>query len=153
MPSSKRESILANIKTTMAGITVLNGYNFDMHEAKRKIINFEQENETPVNHIISLESIPEPNPNNEYTINWPIRTAIIHKVADNVDDQDYLSKRMELIHEDVIKAMLADITRGNPNFVNYTFWIRSTPMYNWDKNIGIYWIDWEIQYHHTYTAP
>ena len=102
--------------------------------------------------VIPGKETAAPNPNNEYTRRLNVRILGMVETSEDIDDEGLLSKEMEDLLKDVVKAMLADINRGNPDWVDYTFFQGCDPLYDWGKQQGFLAIDFVIQYHHDYTT-
>lgn len=151
--SSKREEILANIETTLAGITTANGYNFDVKEVSRKFIAFSQTQKFPTLIILAGDERLEPQTNLEYTAFFEFGILGYVKAAKDIANEGLLSKELEKLIQDVKKALVMDVHRGHPEYVGMT-WLRRVGSYaDWDNTIGIFELIGEVEYFYEYSQP
>lgn len=144
----KRETILANVQTTLQYITKAHGYNFDVALVSRNLANWEKENSLPALFIVAGAETASPETNTEYTRSMNVRILAVVDANQDVDGSGLLSKEMEKLLQDIIKVMTADITRANPLFVDYTFYDGCHPLYDWSNPRGFMSIDFTVQFHH-----
>jgi hypothetical protein len=118
----------------------------------RNAANWERENELPALYIVAGAETGEPDTNIEYTRNMNVRILGVVGSNQDVDGTGLLSKELEKLFQDVFKAMTTDITRANPEFVDYTFYTACQPLYDWEKTRGYLTVDFTVQYHHQASA-
>ena len=153
MADSKREIIVQDVETTLGTITKANGYNNDVVKVSRNLKNYQREQNVPAWFIVVGVERSEPGTNEEYDRILPVRAIAVVKAKEDVSEEGLLSKEMEKILMDVFKAMHVDIRRGNPSFVDYTYYRGATPIYDWGKQRGYLGIDFEVRFHHPFDSP
>jgi len=112
MPETVREKILQNLKTTLEGITVANGYNFDF--APETVQRWSMHGNSLVNLPAVIISCGD---EGEQSVPYPFEECALSVYLDcfYVNDEDeaistdtYLNR----LQGDIKKAILADHTRG-----------------------------------------
>ncbi|MBI5050538.1 MAG: hypothetical protein HZC11_06665 [Nitrospirae bacterium] len=107
-----RERILANIKTTLEGITQGNGYNFDF--ASQTVQRWSMHGNTPVDIPMIIitpgDELEEPSvhPFSECTLSIFLSVFYINDKNDAVPTDTYLNR----LQGDIKKVVLLDHTRG-----------------------------------------
>lgn len=107
MADSVRELIEQNVKTTLEGVTIANGYQVNILQVFRYGQPFPATPECPAAQIIPEGETYEPAPHPLYTAKLTLMVALlveaeVGKVAKAIND----------ILADVTKALMADVTRG-----------------------------------------
>jgi len=125
---SKRQQILAALKTQLQKIKEVDGYKNTVKKVSYGYIPYSKVSEFPTICMIPLDAIFSPLTNTEYTSGadrnsldgWPI--AIISYVRNDAGEEELSDSREEII-EDVVKAMLSDRHQGLSSFVHSTYYI------------------------------
>jgi hypothetical protein len=149
-----RESILANIATTLRGITVAAGYQTNVRKVTRKFKDVSEITEfatccvlasdSPLRHLDSNEQFEA---DLGFTIIGYVRTA------KDISDSGALSMAVESLIGDTIKALYADFHRGDTENVDETVIEQIEPYYDWEKNIGVMVISGHVLYHTDFSNP
>ena len=107
---SRREQIMKNIKVVLEQIKTDSGYENTIKNVQRFDDRGNNSTETP--YIVILEddddARPEPDPN--YTYNFPIMIDVF--ISQTAEDLLSTAERVNSILADVQKALMADHTRG-----------------------------------------
>jgi len=107
-----RERILANIKTTLEGITVANGYNFDFTSGTVERWSMHGNSIVDIPMVVisagDEEEHDAPYPYEECVLHVYLDTFFVHAESDNVATDTYLSR----LQGDIKQAVLIDGTRG-----------------------------------------
>lgn len=106
--TSKKESILANLKTTCEGITIAAGYNLTVAHVERDLKHFEElpESQFPALFVVDSDEV----------INGEIghyqRNDFTPSIVGYIRKTTEVSTELNKLEEDVKKALMVDITRG-----------------------------------------
>jgi len=111
MSDSIRESILKNLKTTMQGITVANGYNYTIASVQRWESKGNNYQAVPCIVINSGPEDKEDGPEPQTTCRFTVFIEATHRQDD--DSTESSDSIMSKLLVDIEKALTADITRGN----------------------------------------
>ena len=151
MTTPIKESILANVKTTIDGVTTAAGYNQTLTTLRRKRVNYEYNN--PANGLSVITWGGDKKKDgasnlNEKTMLVEIYTFVIAPAND--DDIDPL---LSQVSADIEKIMLVDEQRNS--LALDTRWISTDPMPG-DINEGvsvIFEIDYRTNWGDPYNQP
>ena len=108
-----RERILADVQTTLSGITAAGGYKTDVASVERYRLHWDDAQEQPVLVIYSAQeqartaTLRDAND----VAPWTMRLIIdgIHEVGDG---HKYLDQAANEIYADILRAMEQDVSRG-----------------------------------------
>jgi len=150
--ASRREQILQNVQTSLQAITVAGGYNFDVARVSRKFIPYSKANEFPTLVVVAGPGRKEPETNTEYKEFFEIGVVGYIRAAKDIDNAGLVSQELEQLIQDITNALSVDLRRGNSSFVNMTWFRRVDPYVDWEANIGICEVIFEVEYFHTIGA-
>lgn len=112
MDETVRERILANIKTTLEGITVINGYHsqFTPETVQRWSMHGNDSNGTPFLVIVPGEQAQEPLENSLSSCDMRVllQVFLVHRENDTTSTDTHLNR----LEGDIKKAIMVDETRG-----------------------------------------
>jgi len=151
-----REKILANMVTTLRGVTKANGYETNVRQVSRKYKDHDQvanfahlcvlASGSPLRHLSTNREFEA---DLGFTIIGYVRPAAVDTI-----DGDSLGKAIESLIGDVVKALYVDFHRGDTTgAVDETVVENVEPYYDWEKNIGVMVINGHVLYHTTFTNP
>lgn len=150
MGSSIRELILANIVTTLQGITIDNGFTFDVQRrnVRRMIGSVAEVAEFPTLYlVVGQEQILTP-VHDKVTVRLPVTIEAWCR-----DSADTLPTTLEALVADVRKAMNADYTRGGNAIESYEDGC-TEPILSEAENLrGVVGIHYHVQYRYSRLNP
>lgn len=111
MSESIRELILKNLKTTMQGITVANGYNYTIASVQRWESKGNNYAVVPCIVINSGPEDKEEGPEPQMTCKFTVFIEATYRQDD--DSSESSDSIMSKLLADIEKALTVDITRGN----------------------------------------
>lgn len=158
--ASKRKEILTTLQTQLSTISVSNGYNNDVNNVSLTFKSFEDINEYPEIVILPAASRYAPLTNSEYTSGsaefstdgWAVHVFGYVQVQTNVDDENFLTKKIEDMIEDIITLMLSDHTIGL-SYVRNVYLSDVLPYADWEENRGVAELIFEVKYDFPKTTP
>jgi len=108
MADSKRQQILANVVSTLEGITVLGGYNTDVGLVSEDLLAWDDvpADKFPALHALPDVEDPEPHTFNSYRNQFEIVIGALVNASEN------RTRAKELLLRDIKKIILVDRTRG-----------------------------------------
>jgi hypothetical protein len=110
MSTSRRESILANIKTTLDGVKIANGYENTLASVQRWKRSGNILNNMPCVIVNAGIEFKEAGPNPQKTCTFMVHLEIWHRQdEEGTSDTDTLLNSLLL---DVEKSLMVDATRG-----------------------------------------
>jgi len=152
MPETVREKILENIKATLEGVTIANGYNFDF--TPETVQRWSMHGNSLVNLpavIISSgdeEEKSAPYPLEECALSVYLDTFYVSGENDSLSTDTYLNR----LQGDIKKAILQDHTRGG--FAVDTNVLGTTPFETTEgQHYAGLIIELEIKYRHLRLDP
>lgn len=110
MSTTIRESILAELKTTLAGIAVANGYNNTIANVQRWMQRGNSLVQVPCIIIGAGPEEKEPIPNPEFTCRLSVNIEVWTRQAET--DAQATDTILNSLLGDVEKCLMQDITRG-----------------------------------------
>ena len=152
--SYKRETIYANIKTTLDGISTDNGYENDVRQVTRRFKAPDEVKEFPALCVIPSDTPMRHLSTNDF-FEGELGFVIYGYVKEESDQDDSagLSIALEGLIGDTIKALYSDIRRGNADFVDLTEITEVADYYDWTENIGLFIMTGHVTYTGTFTLP
>ena len=104
--STKRELILANLKTALEGITTGNGYSVTVQEVSRTMKHWEKVSEFPVLYVVAGDERIAHHPGLQERAVWEVG------IVGYVKSEDEKSEEVEKLVGDIKKIVMVDTTRG-----------------------------------------
>ncbi len=144
--ASKREQILQNVVSSLQTITTASGYNFDVVKVSRKFLPYSKINEFPAVIIVAGPGRIQEHTNYENTEMFEIGVIGYIRADKDIENEGLVSQDLEKLIQDIRKAITADVHRGHPDFVIMTWPRRVDPYVDWEQNIGICEVIFEVEY-------
>jgi hypothetical protein len=164
MATSKRQTILQAIETTLQGITVAGGYNNDIgaSQVSLKFRSYDDPatTEFPQLIIVSGDSLYTAIAPDRYTSGrsqqtldgWQIEVLGYVHVETDTADEGLITQALEDLVQDVLKAIFANEDLGL-SYVCHTGLRAILPYMDFENNIGVVHIILEVKYDFKRTTP
>jgi len=158
MSNYKRESILQDLQTALAGITVSNGYNYDIKTVTRNTFKEIQSmgvSSTPAIFIESGDEEIEPLANNLYRSTWTVILSLITDINSDISSESLLSKKLEKHIGDIKKQITTEmyVNYSFDSYVNKIDAVRTESYVDTNTNIGGAIINLNIEFDYSKTSP
>jgi hypothetical protein len=146
MADPKRKVILDNVESELEKIETTSGYNYTVAAVTRRIKQYSEVRSFPHINIFSGPGKKAWNTNTDIREEMQIGVQIIYKRQNTPADLDALADDCEKLIQDVDNAMLADITRGHPEYVEMTSPVLVDPYVIWQEHIAIIDMVYSVAY-------
>jgi hypothetical protein len=143
--STKRELILANLETTLEGITTGNGYSVTVQDVSRTMVHWEKVAEFPVLYVVSGDERIKHHPGLQERAVWEVG------IVGYVKSEDQKSQEVENLVGDVKKIVMVDTTRGGNAVACTVEAVRDINMVL--SPYGIFEVELSIIYHYEVSSP
>jgi len=113
MANSNRKLIIDNVVSTLAGLTTVGGYNFNVGEAKRgfKHFNAVPEDKFPAFYVAGADEKRRNHSQREFRSDLLVSIVGYVRTAD-ASNTEALEQDLDNLIEDATKALMLDVTRG-----------------------------------------
>lgn len=151
MAETVRERILADIKSTLEGLTSANGYNFDFSpsDIQRWSMHGNSKVNLPAIMITAgnESQVPAGSSHEDCTIRVYLDAFFTHNKDDTVDTDTYLNR----LQGDIKKVIMEDYSRSN--LAEDTLVVGSTPFETAEGQVAGITVEVEIKYRHLRSDP
>jgi hypothetical protein len=147
------ETICTNIETAINAITTANSFQQDLNAVRPKRTDFRNEVWDDLDAIISMAEAEEVLPT-AMEKTWRQNFEILVFAIDSDDETDSIDTRLNKIHADIEKKLIADGTRGS-NAIDTNMTGRAPFRNDETAMAGIsvfFWVEYRTQIGDPYTA-
>lgn len=140
--------------TALQAITTTGGYENTVKQVTRKFKQYDQVKEYPtICLVIANSPVRHLDSNSTFESDLGFSAIAYVKSGADIKDEGLLSRKIESMVGDMIKALYADYRLGYPADVDEIVIETVEDYYDWEKNIGVAVIAGHVLYRGTFTSP